>query len=320
MLGESGAGKTLILEIIAGLIEPDTGTLMMGAKNITGIPVSQREISLVFQDRTLFPHFTVKDNLAFPLKCRKHSRQTIKEEVKALARETGIYHLLTRMPDKLSAGESQRVALARSLAADPKILLLDEPLGSLDSGARTEMRSLLRKLNRRGQTIIQVTHDYEEALALADKIAVIENGRLTVSGRPEDVFANPQSEFVARFIGIKNFFRGRLERKSADLALFFYADLVFEVATTAPSGTGDLIIDSKNIIIGKSPLNSSARNQFEGTIKDIEPSETGMELRVDIGVPISVMITGESEHDLDLRVADRVWVSFKANSAKYIER
>lgn len=318
MLGESGVGKSLILEIIAGLTPADGGTVHVDGTDVTRVPIQKRNIGLVYQDQALFPHMSVRRNLEFPLKCRGLGTQAMKERVEFLAEKTGITHLLDRKSETLSVGEAQRTALARTLATQPKVLLLDEPLASLDVQAKVKMRSFLRKLNREGQTIIHVTHDYEEAFALADKIAVLENGVISQGGTPDDVFQRPKSEFVANFIGIKNFYRGSLSRKSEDLAVFSVGNLDFEVTTDASDGDGNLVIDSKTITVTRNLSESSARNCFKGTITDLEPAKSGIEVHVDIGVPITAMVTRESREEMDLKQKDTVWLSFKASAVQFM--
>jgi len=213
LLGNSGAGKTILLEIIAGLVNPDSGLVYIDGENITQTDIHKRGVGLVYQDQSLFPHLSVYDNIAYPLKSKGENKEKIKQQVERLATDTEILHLLKRNPATLSGGEIQRVAIARTLASKPKVLLLDEPLSSLDVQLKKEMSALLRKINRKGQTIVHVTHDYEEAISLANKIGIIENNTIIQVGSPYEVFHHPQSKFVASFIGIKNFYRGEIISK-----------------------------------------------------------------------------------------------------------
>ena len=319
LLGESGAGKSVLLETIAGLIEPTAGSIHFGGRDITRNPVQKRGIGLVYQDQSLFPHFDVFGNIAYPLQSQKMPTAEIGAEVRRLAEKTGITHLLDRNAKALSHGEAQRTALARTLATRPQLLLLDEPMASLDVRAKAQMRSLLRKLNSEGQTIIHVTHVYEEALALAGQLGIIEDGTLVQSGTPETVFRHPTSSFVARFSGIKNFYRGTLDRIGSDLALFRSGGVEMELATAAPAGTGCMILRSQDITLSAHPPNSSARNYFKGTITDIEPVRLGVEIHVDIGVPMVAHITTESLHALTLQIGQEIGLGFKASAPTYLE-
>lgn len=205
LAGESGAGKTMILEIICGLVKPDSGEVIINGTDMANIPVQNRKTGLVYQDRTLFPHLNVFENIAYPLKCKKLSKKEIDNKVNELAKDTEITHLLKRKTIKLSGGEAQRVAIARTLATEPEILLLDEPLSFLDMRLKNEITRLLKEISLKGQTIIHVTHDFNEVLTLANKIAIIENGRVIQSGTLNEVTDRPASEFVAGFVGVKRF-------------------------------------------------------------------------------------------------------------------
>ncbi|HPG73765.1 MAG TPA: ABC transporter ATP-binding protein, partial [Bacteroidales bacterium] len=165
LLGMSGAGKTMLLDIIAGFIVPDTGSIWVNNNNITRVPIQKRNIAMVFHDAALFPHLSVRQNIAYPLRRRKNSSRKVEE----LAELVQAKHLLARYPSDLSAGEKQRISLARALSVAPDVLLLDEPLASLDVPTRSHLRSILRNIHAAGTRIVHVTHDYEEALLLANK-------------------------------------------------------------------------------------------------------------------------------------------------------
>ncbi len=318
LLGESGVGKTVLLEIIIGLIKADGGTIHFEGNDITKEKIQNRRIGLVYQDQSLFPHFSVKENIAYPLKCRNLKKSEIEAEVHTFATQTGITHLLNRDTETLSLGEAQRTALARTLATHPDLLLLDEPLASLDIQAKAEMRSLLRKINADGQTVIHVTHDYEEAIALAKNIAVLENRTVVQTGTPNEIFQHPKSEFVANFAGIKNFYQGELIKKSNNIGFFKTAGVEFEVATSAENGHVNLILPGEAITISKEISESSARNHFRGEIKDIENVRLGVEVFVNIGVNMAVLITEESMIKMNLKIKDKVIINFKATAAKII--
>ncbi len=318
LLGESGAGKSVLLELITGLLHPHQGVLLFQGRDITFDPIQSREIGLVYQDQSLFPHLSVRQNISYPLRCSKRSKQEIQNIVNDLAEKVGISHLLDRIPGTLSLGEAQRTALARTLATHPKLLLLDEPLASLDVQAKAEMRSLLRKLNRDGLTIIHVTHDYREALSLAGQLAVMENGALAQTGTPEEIFDHPKSEFIASFTGIKNFYKGRIQRISDDLALFKIAELEFDVVTDLPDNDGYLLLRTQDITLSNHPSETSSRNHIKGTVTEIEPVRLGVEITVDIGIPITAVITRESMKKLGITLDRPLWVNFKATAAQFL--
>ncbi|MFC1737636.1 ABC transporter ATP-binding protein [Planctomycetota bacterium] len=326
LLGASGVGKSVLLETIAGLSRPDAGRVFLDGKDITNEKIQKREIGLVFQNSALFPHMTVYDNIAYPLQCKKLKSCQIQERVAELAEDFAITGLLKRGPRTLSGGESQRVSLARAVASEPRCLLLDEPISSLDVKSRPQMRALLRKINARGQAIVHVTHDYTEAVSLGTHIAVMEDGRIAQAGTVEEVFQHPRSEFVARFVGIRNFFKGQLEdsdQLQANTRRFTTGGLSFSVLTNGPAGRGFVCVRSEDITICDTVSQTSARNNFKGRIVGIEPAGVGVETIVDIGagVPMEVaaLITAESAKALKLHCGKKVWVSFKASAVKYVE-
>ena len=336
ILGKSGAGKSVLLELISGLLVPDKGKFFIDNVDMTYRKIQKRNVGLVFQNHSLFPHISVKANIAYSLKARAFKENKIYEKVADTAKMLGIEHLLNRYPETLSLGEAQRTALARTLITEPKCLLLDEPLSSLDSLTKSEIRRLLRNINRGGvfsntetegrkvfkQTIIHVTHDYEEALALADRVAVFENGEITQIGEPKSVFKQPKSGFIAKFVGIKNFFRGELQKDGSYSSKFTVdnSEIVFYSSETGFEGSGCLIIRSEDITVSKTFTETSARNSFEGIIVDIEQRETGFEITVDIkGLELSALITEMSLKKLALQINDKAFISFKANSVKFIK-
>ena len=313
ILGESGAGKSIILEMLCGLIKPDSGKIILKNKDITNLSIQKREIGIVFQDYAIFPHMSVFENIAYPIK--KNSKNDIRTKVEEIAGKTEISHLLKRKPNSLSGGELQRIAIARTLILNPKVLLLDEPLMALDAKLRESLRELLRKLNKQGLTIIHVTHDYEEALSLASKIAVMHNGELIQEDIPTEIFQNPKSEFVARFTGIRNFFKASfISYKKVTLK----NDIVVRVNPNKELSEGYILIPSESITISIEKQKTSSTNNFKGKIKSIFASHTGKEVIIDIGVPISVFVTWESVERLALVENKEVWISFKVNSVKFI--
>lgn len=202
LLGPSGCGKTTTLRLIAGLEKPDEGEIYFDSVLVNDMSPKDRNVAMVFQDYALYPHMTVYDNIAFPLKNRRYSESDIKKKVLEIAEMLNIKELLNRKPAQLSGGQRQRVALARAIVREPNVFLLDEPLSNLDAKLKTLMRAELKKLQKRlGVTTIYVTHDQAEAMSIADRIAIMENGTLQQIGTPEEVYANPQNLFVASFIG-----------------------------------------------------------------------------------------------------------------------
>ncbi len=319
LLGASGVGKTILLETITGIAPPDAGGIFLDGRDITSERIQRRRIGLVFQNQALFPHMTVRGNIEYGLRGGERGRGAA-AKVGEVARDLGIAGLLGRRPGTLSGGEAQRVALARTLVTGPACLLLDEPLASLDIAARSGMRSLLRRLNRSGMTMIHVTHDYEEAISLATRIGVMEGGTVTQVGTPGEIFRRPASEFVARFVGIKNFFHGRIVGSDGSGEAFFESEGIrLVVMSDAARGEGHIVIRSEDVTVSTENSPSSARNVFEGTVTDIFPARLGVEVIADIGVEIAALVTSESVGRLGLECGSRVYVHVKASAARFIE-
>ena len=227
LLGPSGCGKTTTLRMIAGFERPTSGRILVNERDVTRLPPQRREVGMVFQNYALFPHLSVTENVAFGLRTRGVAKATITERVAAVLSRVDMKEYATRRVQELSGGQQQRVALARALAPEPPLLLLDEPLSNLDAAlrerTRTELRSLLKRL---GMTAVFVTHDQEEAFALADRIALLDHGRLQQVGSAEELYTEPVNAFVASFLGRANFLRGRVLGVSDDT-------LVCEIANRA---------------------------------------------------------------------------------------
>ena len=206
LLGPSGCGKTTLLRMIAGFNSIEGGDFYFGEKRINDVAAHKRDIGMVFQNYAIFPHLTVRENVAYGLKARKTPKAEMDQRVNEALELVQISHLADRKPNELSGGQQQRVALARAFVIEPSVLLMDEPLSNLDAKLRVQMRTVIKKLQRRlGITTIYVTHDQEEALAISDRIAVMKDGHIMQIGTPNEIYAKPQNPFVAGFIGVSNF-------------------------------------------------------------------------------------------------------------------
>lgn len=211
LLGPSGCGKTTLLRIVAGLVEPDSGRVFFGSRDVTSLPVERRNTALVFQNYALWPHMTVSENVEFGPRMRGVSRGERRRIVDANLARVQMSGFGRRLPGQLSGGQQQRIALARALAAQPECLLLDEPLSNLDARLRLQMRGELRRLVKStGMTAVYVTHDQKEALSMADRVAVMDAGRIVQVGTPEDIYTWPATRFVADFLGEANFLDGTI--------------------------------------------------------------------------------------------------------------
>ena len=336
LLGKSGAGKSLLLECIAGLQKPNLGEIRLNGKEITAVPIQKRGIGFIFQNKTLFPHMTVEKNILFSANSLNAKNQ--KDAIHSLINALDITGILDRYPETLSVGESRRVAIARTLVTNPKYILMDEPLSALDAHTRHEIRILLRKVHNgtllsnefdapqsHCKTIIHVTHDYEEALALASKVGIIENGKIVQFGDADDIFKRPKSEFVAKFVGIKNCYKGSIisDGENTLFTLKKNKTIKFSIPPTECAklaGEEDVvIIKSENVILSLAPLNSSARNVFKGIISNIEKVESGFELeiKVDDGFTLFSRVTSNSYTSMNLKPGQIIFANFKASAVEF---
>lgn len=323
VLGVSGAGKSLLLETIAGIVKPSGGHIYLNEGEITHKKIQSRGVGLVYQDHALFPHLSVAENIVYPLKGRRPATKEAGKAVRDLAERMSIHHLLHRKPGTLSGGEKQRVALARTLAMNPSVLLLDEPLASLDVQMKKDLRKLLRKINLDGMTILHVTHDYEEAITLGHKVAVLNDGKIIQTGTIADVFQHPRHAFTASFIGIKNFYSARFLPPGPNAlhglsCAQISPEVSFFLQNQLPDGDGFIILEAEDITLSHARPDSSARNNFKGTILEISPGMKGLEVTVDIGIPVHAIITRNALDDLQLREGTDIWVSFKASALRFI--
>jgi ABC-type sugar transport system ATPase subunit len=311
LLGRSGSGKTQLLEMIAGLNNPDSGEIWIDNKNVTKESIRQRKIGLMFQDFAIFPNMTVFGNIVYPLHCRKAGRREINHKAEQIAEELNISNLLDRFTQNLSSGELQRVALARTLITSPKLLLLDEPMASVDASLKDDIRKIFRKLNRKGLTMVHVTHDYREAVSLAKRVGVIHKGRIVQEGSPEEVFSKPANRFVARYAGIKNSFRVKFFNEHNTCKAKCDSNLVFNLSDGEYPEEGLLIIKNDSIKIhNNDPLKPN--NYFlKGVVREILKSETGMEIMVDAGEIFYVNMANEDFEILQINELSEVWITFQ---------
>jgi putative spermidine/putrescine transport system ATP-binding protein len=220
LLGPSGSGKTTLLNMIAGFFRPTNGVILIGERDITVLPPEKRDVGMTFQNYALFPHMTVAENIAFPLRMKKVPKQEIADRIKNALELVRLSGFESRHPKQLSGGQQQRISLARSIVFDPSLLLMDEPLGALDKKLRQHMQLELKQLQRKLQmTVVYVTHDQEEALTMSDRIAVMNEGRIEQIDTPDEIYQHPKNWFVADFIGESNFIDGNIIEINADNSL-----------------------------------------------------------------------------------------------------
>ena len=317
VLGPTGAGKTILLEAIAGIYSPDRGKIFMDGRDITNVPPRSRNISMVYQDYMLFPHLTVEKNISFGLKLKKITTKEIKKKIDGISRMLNVRHLFHRFPGTLSGGEKQRIAIARAVVTEPKALLLDEPLSALDAQTREGLRYELKKIHSvTGITIIHVTHNFEEVFSLGDSVAVMNEGKIIQVGNPDDVFRRPNCEFIANFVGVENLFKGRstVNNGTSDITI----NGIKIASTACNSGDSVVSIRPEDILVSRNKIESSARNSFSGTITDVIDKGAIIKIVADCGIPISAIITRRSFDDMGLSRGMSAYFTFKASDVHFI--
>ena len=286
LLGPTGAGKTVLLECVAGLHRPENGEILVDGKSVRGMPPEERGLGYLPQDYALFPHLDVAQNMAFGLRLRRRPQSEIDKRVGELAELLGVTHLLKRSTLTLSGGEQQRVALARAVAIEPKVLLLDEPLSALDEQTRENLCVELRRVHDElGTTTMHVSHNFEETLAVADRIGIISDGRMRQVGTVEDVFRRPDSEFVARFVRADNLLRGTARRKNGGLEVRV-GELAME-AGEGPEGEVFLVVRPEDVGLAREPEKGQP-NLVTGLVAGIV--DRGPLVRVDVDVQAGLVL------------------------------
>jgi molybdate/tungstate transport system ATP-binding protein len=313
-LGPSGSGKTMLLELIAGMWFPDSGKIFMDGNDVTMLPPEKRGVGFVYQNYMLFPHKTVFENIAFGLNIRKVDKKEIQHQVEEMMNLFGITKLAKRLPRTLSGGEQQRTALARALIIHPKVLLMDEPLSALDRITREGLVQEFKRIHKKFDvTIIHVTHNFDEALQLADRVAIIKEGTVSQFGNTDDVFRHPKDAFVADFVGTENIYRGIARNEEDDLTIVDTGNIVIK-STEKKIGNVHATIRPEDITLSNDKVPTSARNVFEGFIKEIYDLGTIIKLTIDIGEPLVLVLTRQSFLDLELNVGKQIFVYFKATA------
>lgn len=334
LLGPTGSGKTLILESIIGLHRPKVGKIWINGKEVHKVRPENREVSYVPQDLALFPHLNVLENILYGIKIKNLPLNDFKQYINDLIQVTRIEHLLKRYPANLSGGEKKRIALLRALAPKPKLLLLDEPLTGLDPSIKLEIQQLLKTLHQSFRpTILCVTHDFEDAYLLGDKITIFIDGKVEQVGKRDDVFLRPRSRRVAEFLGLKNIYRAKILRKDLSQkyiivcinGLNFSIPLETHQKEIEPGKEIDLFIRPEEVMIlreGKPIKDSLKRNIFDGEILDITDRGRYHLIRFQTNegkIPFEISIPNYAYRNLDLYIGKKVRIALRDESLWLME-
>ena len=317
ILGPSGAGKTLLLEVVAGFHSPDSGEIFFGSRNVTDLPPEKRNVAFVYQNYSLFPHLDVLKNIEFGMRMKGIKDRA---KVEKIAEYLNISHLLHRNTYTLSGGEKQRIAIARSLVTEPDVMLLDEPLSALDPRAQDTGRKILKKIHKDSRlTVIHVTHDQTEARVMADRIAVMMNGRIVQVDTPEKLFNRPIDDKIAHFLGVENVLKGTVTANDDGVTLIEVEGTIVEAISDY--AVGDVVyacLRPENVTLSKMRIKTSARNIFEGEIIETEILGALVRVKMDCGFILNAFVTRQSAEELEVKTGSHFIASFKTTAVHVV--
>ncbi len=311
LMGPTGAGKTVLLEAIAGLTPVKSGAIYIDNREVTNLPPEKHGVSIMYQDHSLFPHLNVIENIRFGLRYHVTEKRDAYKRIDGLIETLGLSSILKRLPLNLSGGELQRVSLARALAVNPKIVLLDEPLSALDPNFRFELRQMLKNIHKTTDvTFLMVTHDFGEALSLAEQAAIMDGGRIVQTGSVDDIFQKPCCNFAADFVGMRNIFPVKFHGTMAKTGR-----LEIELGRRVDGASGHIAIRPEDIVLSKGKIDSSMRNSFQGIVSSI--IDLGFFYEIDIIVcdtRFRSLIAKGSLFELNIKENSEIFISFKATA------
>ena len=324
LIGDSGSGKSVLLESVVGGFVPQRGKILLRGQDVTHWPPERRNLGIVYQDFMLFPHLNVFDNIAFGMRLRKIPSSNLEKEIRSIAARVGIESLLYRDIKTLSGGEQQRTALARALIVRPQVLLLDEAFSALDVASRERMRNLLRELVKELRvTVLNVTHDMEDVWSLADQVAVLHNGQILQTGKPEDVFSCPRPGFVAEFLGACNILQGTVLTCDASGLnhIGVGQNSLYSTDVAAVDDRVQLSVRPEELSVARQQLPCTLRNQIPVKIESLErhgPLVVIIGKAAGFCLEAAVTVAGAEEQNL--QIGDSVVFAFSAKSLRIIAR
>jgi len=320
LLGPTGVGKTVLLEVVMGFHSPDNGRVLLNDRDITDVEVDKRGIVYIPQNCPLFPHMNVFENVEFGLRMQRVSPASRKKAVEKMLEIMGLEKMTEVMPATLSGGEKQKVVLARVLVTEPKVVLLDEPLTSIDAETSRSLRNELKRINHEFKVaFLHVTHDQIEAFSLADKIAIMMEGKIVQTGAPNEVLSNPIDEPVARFLGYENVLHVRLVKCEGDISEVSVAGIPIKLKGKLESNAATIAIRPEDLVITtEAPTVSDEWNSLEGKVQEYTNLGPLVEVTIDAGLMLKISIDKRSFLELNLIEGKHVHVSFKADSVRVV--
>ncbi|MHA1501606.1 MAG: ABC transporter ATP-binding protein [Candidatus Heimdallarchaeota archaeon] len=319
LLGPSGCGKTTILRLLAGLIVPDKGEIFFDNEDVSSIPTEERNIGFVFQSYALFPHLTVAQNIAFGLQARKWSKEDIMERIRHMISVVDLVGKDARYPRELSGGEKSRVALARALAPNPTLLLLDEPLSALDMSLKENLRMAIRDIQRKVKvSTIYVTHDQVEAMEVSDKIIILDHGKIIEEGTPEDLYLTPRKVFTAEFLGITNIITGLLRAKQDGVKLETSFGVISLSMKKIDRDECSIAVFPEQILVSRKETN--AENEFEGKISKISFGGARTELYIKLEDQTVKANIISSREKTKFKRNDKIYVTIPHSAITILEK
>ncbi|MCW4011032.1 MAG: ABC transporter ATP-binding protein [Candidatus Bathyarchaeota archaeon] len=318
LLGPTGAGKTLLLETIMGFQKPDQGRILLDDVDITGYSPEKRGIGYVSQNCLLFPHMNVRQNVEFGLKMRGVPQAQRSKAVNEILESTGLTPLEKRRPATLSGGEKQKAVLARVLVTKPSTILLDEPLTGLDPESSRELKELFKQIRKDGKTVVHVTHNQSEGFSLGDRMAIIKSGEIVQVGQTKEVFAKPQTEFVAGFLGYENIFPAQLIECHNDFTLIRAGETTLKTATKPAAEKFVVAIRPEDIGVHFSRVENGALNMLEGTVLDCTDLGPFVTVAFEAGLQLQAVMTKSAFVEANLEAGQKVWLSFKPQAVRVI--
>jgi ABC-type Fe3+/spermidine/putrescine transport system ATPase subunit len=318
ILGPTGAGKTLLLETIMGFHKPDKGEIILDGENITDVPPEKRKIGYVPQKCALFPHMTVRQNIEFGLKMQGKEKTERNKIASKMLDLTGLKSLESRHPADLSGGEKQKVALARVLAFQPKTILLDEPFSGLDPETNKALKKELRRIHKEGKTLIHVTHDQLEGFSLGSHVAIINSGEIVQIGKAKEVYANPQNDFVARFLGYENIFDAETTLSEGSVSVINVAGVTLRMLGPIHNLKNKITVRPEDITVIPCPVNNAQTNFLKGKITECIDQGPIVAITVDAGICLKVIMNKSTFLEKNLETSQDAWVAIKYSSVREI--